>query len=612
MCGIIGSVGTVFNQKEALTSLDHRGPDSQGEQYLKVGRKALWIAHTRLAILDLSAAGQQPMRSRSGRWWVTYNGEIYNHLDLRHGLPGPFRGHSDTETLVELLAAQGLDRTLPMLNGMFGFAALDTLEGKLYLVRDPYGIKPLYYVQAGETFSFASEIHAVRILSSAGQSIDPTALQSFLTLRFVPSPDTLSLGVKRLPPGHILSLDIHTNQIQSRRYVSAELTKFDGSMNDAIEVYRDTLKAAVQRQLLSDVPMGILLSGGIDSALIAAMAKELGHEIPCFTVGFGEGSPECEIKDAMETAQVLGLPFHSVVVTPEQLQNALSGISRSIEEALGTTSVMPMWHLVERARQDVTVVLTGQGTDEPWGGYRRYQVEMVRRLIPWNGFWKGIKSVSNNFPRIPEMLERGLRTLSEYDTTARTLEACSLFSPTERESLTGDRGDGGAYKIMDYWQDWMANTGIEAAEKMMRMDMRMNLADDLLLYGDKISMAFSLEARVPMLDHELVRFVESLPLSYRVAFRRTKIAHKLMAERYLPSSIIHRKKKGFEVPFNAWSKGPWRQFVEHTLLSDDAPHFSMLRRPGVDRLWKEHLAGKPGRGRQIFALLMLALLWRVR
>ena len=612
MCGIVGVVGTVLNQKEALNSLVHRGPDSCGERYLNICGKTLWVAHTRLAVLDLSPAGQQPMQSRDGRWWVTYNGEIYNHLDLRDCLPGPFRGHSDTETLVELLAAQGIAQTLPMLNGMFSFAALDVVAGKLYLARDHFGIKPLYYAQTGDTFSFASEILPVRTLSLAGNAIDPIALQSFLTLRFVPSPDTLSAGVKRLPPGEVLSLDIQSNQIESCRYVLAETSKFDGSISDAAEVYRDTLKVAVKRQLLSDVPMGILLSGGIDSALIAAMAKDLGHEIPCFTVGFGEGRPECEITDAMETAQVLGLPFHSVVVTPEQLQDALSGISRSIEEALGTTSVMPMWYLAQRARQDVTVVLTGQGTDEPWGGYRRYQVEMVRRLMPWSGFWKGMRSASDKFPKMPEMVERGLRTLSETDTTARFLEACSLFSPVEREWLTGDREDGGAYRTMTSWLDWLADSDIETAEKMMRMDMRMNLADDLLLYGDKISMAFSLEARVPMLDPELVGFVESLPLSYRVALRRTKIAHKLMAGRYLPSSIIHRKKRGFEVPFNAWSRGPWRRFVEQALLDEDAPHFSMLRREGVNRLWKEHLAGKPGRGRQIFALLMLALFWRGR
>jgi asparagine synthase (glutamine-hydrolysing) len=615
MCGIIGLVSpfSVSNSSRDLSvaSLTHRGPDGQGEQNVSVANKQVWLAHTRLAILDLSPAGHQPMQSHNGRWLLTFNGEIYNHLELRKSLREAFRGHSDTETLVELIADQGIDSVLPQLNGMFAFAALDTQEKKLYLVRDPFGIKPLYFTQVNGAFAFASEVRALLKMGLIDAAPDANALQGFLTLRYVPSPDTLWQGVNRLKPGHILCLDIVSMEVSVSHYVVPVTKHFSGSLDDAASAYQLHLKAAIERQLLSDVPVGVLLSGGIDSALVAAMAKDAGRDIPCFTVGFGDGHTECEIADAEETARVLNLPISSVTVTPEDLLGALPDIVRSVEEPLGTTSIMPMWYLVQHAKQDVTVVLTGQGTDEPWGGYRRYQVEMVRRLMPVGSFWrwmKGIGSVAGN--RLPDVLERGLRTLPEQDLATRTIEACTLFSAKERTQLTGSSSDGGTLGVMSDWISWLKPSGCKPAECMMRVDARMNLADDLLLYGDKISMATSLEARVPMLDIELMKFVESLPLDYRVALRRSKIAHKLMAERYLPASIVHRKKRGFQVPFGDWSRGPWRAYIEDALLSPDAPHWEYLDRKGVSAMWNEHVSNRRDRSRQIFALLMLALWWR--
>ena len=382
MCGIAGTVDILFSDEDALHAMRHRGPDGRGGVALTVSGRMVRLLHARLSILDLSPAGHQPMQSRDGRWWVTFNGEIYNHLELRERLEGPFRGHSDTETLVELIASQGVDAILPWLNGMFAFSALDTLEGKLYLARDPFGIKPVYFYHEGPRFAFASEVRTLKAMGLAADGVDREALQLFLALRYTPSPVTLHRGVRRLPPGHVLEIDIESGSGRESAYVSPRAERFSGSLGEAAEAYRERLKQAVRRQLLSDVPVGILLSGGIDSALIAAMAGEAGHALPAFTVGFGGGHGECEIGDAAETARVLGLPFHPVEVSPDSLRDALPGIVGSMEEPLGTTSVMPMWHLVQRARQDVTVVLTGQGTDEPWGGYRRYQVEMVRRLLP--------------------------------------------------------------------------------------------------------------------------------------------------------------------------------------------------------------------------------------
>lgn len=607
MCGILGAFGQEISPSQ-IEALRHRGPDGRGEQFLEVAGNQVCLGHTRLAILDLSPAGKQPMQSRDGRWWVSFNGEIYNHLELRKALDGPFRGHSDTETLVELIAAFGMEQALPRLNGMFAFAALDTKLGKLYLARDPFGIKPLYYRRKDDGFAFASEVRALRALGLV-DGIDADGLRRFLTLRYVPSPATLWQGVQRLQPGHVLCLDIESGAVTTSGYIEPASERFHGSLEEAVEGYREALGTAVKRQLLADVPVGVLLSGGVDSALVAAMAKDAGQKLPCFSVGFGAGHPECELKEAEETASILDLPFTAVTVTPEKLREALPDIVRAVEEPLGTTSIMPMWYLVQRARQDVTVVLTGQGTDEPWGGYRRYQVEMVRRLLPFPGLWRLLKGLVGASPHLPEVVERGVRTLACRDLAERVVEACALFPAEERRLLLGEDRDGGAREAVSAWLRWLAAVDLDPAERMMRLDARMNLADDLLLYGDKISMAVSLEARVPMLDIDLVRFVESLPLEYRAALRRAKIAHKKMAAGYLPERIVHRRKKGFQVPFGAWSRGSWKGWVEERLLDARQPHLQGLQRGGVERLWRQHLQGRPDRSRQVFALLMLALWW---
>ncbi len=615
MCGVIGSVNSNQNLDEAISSLRHRGPDSFGKESFEVQGKTVQLAHARLAILDLSPAGHQPMQSKNQRWWISYNGEIYNHLELRKELDCEFIGHSDTETLIELIAqTNDVEKVAQKLNGFFAFAALDRQEGKLYLVRDPFGIKPLYYAKchdnSTDSFLFASEVRALKALGQVDGDLNEDALDTFLTLRYVPSPLTLWNGVKRLAPGHILSMNIASGHYESHKYITPQKDRFQGSMDEAITAYEAVLKQAVGKQLLSDVPIGLLLSGGIDSALVAAIARDAGHKLPCFTVGFGREHDECEISDAEETARVLGLPHHHVTVTPDMLQQAFPAILASVEEPLGTTSILPMWYLVQRAREDVTVVLTGQGTDEPWGGYRRYQVEMVRKMLPFAPIWKLLKGAVPSLDTRSETLERGLRTLSVNGTIDRFVEACALFPAQDRLQLTGrNRQKNQAHKLMGQWHQWLSSAGCEPAEEMMRMDTRMNLADDLLLYGDKISMASALEARVPMLDIDLVGFVESLPLSYRVALSRSKIVHKKMAESYLPTEIVHRKKKGFQVPFGAWSRGIWRDWVEAILLDRNAPHFSHMEYSAVEKLWRQHLAQKPDRSRQMFALLMFAI-WR--
>jgi asparagine synthase (glutamine-hydrolysing) len=563
------------------------------------------LGHTRLAILDRSDAGRQPMASRDGRWWVTFNGEIYDHLDLRRDLSGPFRGRSDTETLVEALAAWGVERTLSRLGGMFAFGALDLANARLVLARDPFGIKPLYYGRVGGgAFAFASEAHVLR-RAGAACTVSQEALQTFLTLRYVPSPDTLWSEIRRLAPGDVLTLDLATETAAVRCFVQATSERYRGSLADAARDWREVLGGAVRRQMLSDVPVGVLLSGGVDSAVVAALAREANPSLPTFSVGFEGGHSECELEAAAASARALGLPNVAVRPSCEDLWASLEEVVRAVEEPLGTTSILPMWHLVRRARRDVTVVLTGQGNDEPWGGYRRHQLELVRGGLP-GLVSRAAGAIGRRGAALPEAIERGLRSVGVTGRAERFAETCALFTAPERLALLGTDARGGALPSIERWLSW-AGPGDDA---ILRVDCRMGLADDLLLYGDKVAMAFGLEARVPMLDREAVRFVESLPLAYRVRLGRTKIAHRRMARALLPPAVVDRPKQGFQVPFGAWIRGPWRERVGACLLDPGAPYLGCIDPAAVRGLWREHQEGRRDRSRALFALLTLATWWR--
>ena len=611
MCGIYGSTSAVSSKaiEEVQALLHHRGPDSYGVQEFKESRYCLTLLHTRLAIQDLSPLGHQPMQSQDGDWWVTFNGEIYNHHELRKSLDVKFKGTSDTETLVEHISAFGVKQTIEKLNGIFGFFAYDSRNHQGYLVRDQFGIKPVYYIHDNNELTFSSEIKPLLSGMTSNRSINTDALDSFLCLRYTPSEQTLLAGVNRLPPGHCLKVDLNTGAVEQQCYIVPVQQKFKGSLEDAVAGYHHHLKLAVKRQLISDVPVGVLLSGGIDSAVIAALAKEQLDELTGYTVGFGGQHAECEIDDARETADVLGMQHKYVTVTPDDLLDSLSSIVHQVEEPLGTTSIMPMWYLTEKAKQDVTVVLTGQGNDEPWGGYRRYQIELLLGKMPFlkSGLFGYASGFSENFKN--EAIRRGLRCLGIEDTPSRFLQAYALFSNEERRLINPKNDNSGFASIaaINKWLDFLGENQLADAERMMRLDARMNLSDDLLLYGDKISMAYALEARVPMLDPELVNFIESLPLNYRTSLKSTKIAHRAMAKSYLPAKIINRKKKGFQVPFSDWSKNRWRDFIEENLLSKNRKIYSFLSHDGVKTLWDRHLKASPDMSKQIFALLALSL-----
>ncbi|MBI1276165.1 hypothetical protein GC177_09370, partial [bacterium] len=339
----------------------------------------------------------------------------------------------------------------------------------------------------------------------------------------------------------------------------------------------------------------------------AAMAARDHPNIASFSVGFGPEHPECELEAAAHTAKVLGIPNEAVIVTPEMLQQALPEMVASVEEPLGTTSIMPMWFLARKAREQATVVLTGQGSDEPWGGYRRYQLEGWRDSTAARMGAAMARKLTWLHPRMPEAVRRGMMSLKHSALPDAFAAAYALFTPAECAALTGRADAPEAIARIRHWLGWLSTEPCDSAEAMMRIDTRMNLADDLLLYGDKITMAASLEARVPMLDIELVRFIESLPIGYRLAKGKGKILHRHMAGHYLPKEITQRKKIGFQVPFGAWSRGIWKEWLETVLLNPQAGYLQLVSREAVEKMWLEHQAERPDRSRQLFALLTLAL-----
>ncbi len=615
MCGIFGTTKNLSEgELHSLKALiHHRGPDSSGEVRIPLAdQRQLTFAHTRLAIQDLTQAGHQPMPSADNRWTVTFNGEIYNHHHMRHQLNRQFRGSSDTETLVEMLADVGIEKTLEQLNGIFGFAAYNAETGMLYIVRDHFGTKPVYYRFENEELSFSSEIKPLLALGNKGKSgsasIDQEGLELFLNLRYTPSTKTLLSGIERIPPGHYLCYNTKTKALSSHCYIQPTTLRFVGSFDDAVSAYHDVFKQAVTDQLLSDVPVGILLSGGIDSALVATYATEASNDLTAFTVGFGGIHDECEIADAAETAQVLGLKHESVTVDPLKLVDCLSDIIRSVEEPLGTTSIMPMWYLTECAKRNSTVVLTGQGSDEPWGGYNRYKMELLLQKMPFlkSAIFGPLRGAENLFKN--DSIRRGLASLGYSNTCERFLSQYRLFSRQDANKLANANEQLTLDKIQ-YWMDWLDKCNHDASlpEQMMRVDTRMNLADDLLLYADKISMHYALEARVPMLDKNLVEFVETLPLAYKSNIKSGKLVHKALAKRYLPAQIVNRKKKGFQVPFGDWSRNQWRDYVEAALCQSNNKLFNILDEKTVQSIWQQHASGKLDRSRQIFSLLTLSL-----
>ncbi|HEY1025498.1 MAG TPA: asparagine synthase (glutamine-hydrolyzing) [Sphingobacteriaceae bacterium] len=601
MCGILGSVNIDCTMKY-LDSIKHRGPDASGHLNVSDSKHQVEFLHRRLSIIDLSDAGSQPMSSYDKQGVLIFNGEIYNHLELKSKLTGiSFAGASDTETIVNYFRKFSFDKCIGDLNGIFGLAYLDKEKMQLYLARDRYGVKPLYYYYNSEQIIFSSEIRPIK--SHLNPEIDRGTLLNLLKVRYTPAPFTIYSQVFKLEPGQVITIDLSLQRMAVKKEYfvkpSPTLGTRKGDKTQLVRIYGDLFEKAVERQLMSDVEVGVLLSGGIDSALVAAIAnRKCQNKIKAFTIGFESDHPDVdEITFADETAQLLGLEHYCKRISLNDFLGSISNTVRIIEEPIGTTSIIPMYYLSELAASHVKVVLSGQGADEPLGGYYKYKglsllanTRILKKAFP--NFFKRINlgKLKNDKAR------RFLSSVLAKDSIDAFIEYNSITSKgTLAELINANYYDSGIKssneKLSQFYSILKERTesSKNIRDLFLYYDLRTCLADDMLMYTDKITMNFSLECRVPILDNDLIDFVESLNSKYKFNTRNGKLIHKEFAKEYLPSTIINRKKLAFKSPAKHWFNQNHEQIIE--AFASGQKFNSIFNRKAISKLLNDHSIG---------------------
>jgi asparagine synthase (glutamine-hydrolysing) len=614
MCGICGQFNYA-RQEQAETetiqrmarSIRHRGPDDEG--YLISG--SLGLGFRRLSIIDL-AGGHQPMSDAEEKVWVIFNGEIYNFKELRPELERRghrFRTNSDTEVIIHGYKEWGTG-VFSHLNGMFGLAIWDVQRQRLVVARDAMGIKLVYYRNAGGQLTFGSEIRAVLAAEDSSPEVDPAALSLLLRFRYTPSPLTTFRGIRKLAPGTMLVVE--GGQCREERWYDYKPIPFSSPKEDE-EATRELLelyKAAVGRHLLSDVPVGILLSGGLDSGLLLALMKEHGGPWPAYTVGYGETFEDDELADAAETASLLNARHIPVKLDRDEFERSFPKIVGFLEEPITSSSIVPMYFVCQQARQDVKVALIGQGPDELFGGYKRHLGVHYGRL--WRGLPNGVRSlVGSAIGQLPrnEALKRGVSSLGINDRLQRYHQVFSL-APSEtidglfrEDALAETRG----HELVDYWRELVPQ--MEQTDELggfQLLEIRSSLPDELLMFGDKLSMAHSLEVRVPYLDRTVVEFAQRLDASFKIRNGAGKWLHREVCRRVLPPQILKRKKRGFAVNVvDGWFNSSLEGKLPEMLRDENSLMFELLKPEPVRKLLEDHASGRQDNHKLLFSLVMV-------
>jgi asparagine synthase (glutamine-hydrolysing) len=613
MCGICGQFN--FGKLEPVRPVDikamtdslvHRGPDDEGHYIAG----PLGFGFRRLSIIDLSG-GHQPMSDQEESVWVVFNGEIYNFQELRRELQGyghVFRTNSDTEVIIHGYKQWG-DEVLNRVNGMFGLAIWDVHQRRLVVARDPFGIKLIYYRIDGDRLYFGSEMRAVRATMPGRMEIDPTSLNLFLRYRYTPSPYTILKGVRKLAPGTKLTVQNGSYQVSRWYKFKPEPFTPAKSLNQAREELLALYKDAVRRQLISDVPVGLLLSGGIDSGLLLGLMNLNGKSWPTYTVGYGSTYADDELGDAAETARLLGSQHASITITKSIFEEALPKIVSALEEPIAASSIVPMYFICQRARQQVKVALVGQGPDELFGGYRRHLGVRYGALWAQLPAWMRTP-ISSTVAALPrnEMLKRGVNSLAIPDRMHRYQSVLSLLPEGQVEGLfqgellSPSSGD----TILDCWKDLADLMGsTDELGGLQFLEVRSTLPDELLMYADKLSMAHGLELRVPFVDKEIVEYVERLPANLKVRNGSRKWLHRQVCRTFLPESILKRPKRGFAVNVvDDWFKGAINNKMADTLRDGDSKIYQYLRPTAVNELFEQHASGRHDNHKVLFSLVL--------
>jgi asparagine synthase (glutamine-hydrolysing) len=587
-------------------SIAHRGPDDEG--YFISG--PLGFGFRRLSIIDLTG-GHQPMSDQEESVWVIFNGEIYNFPEIKRELQGlghSFRTNSDTEVIVHGYKQWG-DDLLNRLNGMFGLAIWDVRQKRLVLARDPFGIKLIYYRIEGDTLYFGSEIRPIRAVMPGKAEIDPNALNLFLRYRFTASPYTILKGVRKLAPGTKLTVQNGVCQVSRWYQFKPEPFVPAKSPQQAKEELLSLYKDAIKRQLISDVPVGLLLSGGNDSGLLLALMNLNGRSWPTYTIGYGSSFADDELADAAETARLLGSKHISVTISKTTFERELPKIVAALEEPIAASSIVPMYFVCQRARQDVKVALVGQGPDELFGGYKRHLG------VRYGAFWAGLPAwlrtpIASTVAALPrnETLKRGVHSLAIPDRMKRYQYVFSLLPGEQVEGLfhegllPADAGDA----ILACWQDMSElMNGTDELGGLQFLEVRSTLPDELLMYADKLSMAHGLELRVPFVDKEIVEYVERLPASLKVRNGSRKWLHRQVCRTFLPEAIVRRPKRGFAVNVvDDWLRSVIDNRMADSLLDGGSRIYQYLRPQAVRALFEQHTAGRHDNHKVLFSLVV--------
>lgn len=642
MCGLTGfhSFATNDSLSDIATrmadTLVHRGPDDAGVWVDE--RCGLALAHRRLSVLELSRAGHQPMISHDQRRVIAFNGEIYNHLELRERLQAEgrapdWRGHSDTETLLACAAAWGVEKMLQATVGMFAFALWDRRKQELVLARDRLGEKPLYWTWQGGTLIFGSELKALSKHPAFGADVDRSALASFMRHGYIASPHSIYQGVNKLPPGHWLTLPLaQTDKARAARpvpfwtiagAVSAGLdTPLQGSPEEAVDALERRLSHSVRGQMLSDVPLGAFLSGGIDSsAIVALMQAQSSRPVRTFTIGFDDRRYD-EAPHAAAIARHLGTEHTELYVRPEDALAVIPTLAGIYDEPFADSSQIPTLLVSKLTRQHVTVALSGDGGDELFGGYNTF------RFAP--GLWRRIQ-------RIPAPL-RGITTSllsrvapSGWDAMLGRLRSSGLSRPGRRldgdklhklSSLLSSPDQREFYRrLSSHWvrpeqlvrgsseaatllTDTSALAGTDCFEHyMMAASAGMYMPDDILVKVDRAAMAHSLEVRVPMLDHRVVELAWRMPLGWKIRDGEGKWPLRQLLYRHVPKALMERPKKGFSIPLADWLRGPLREWAEALIEPGRIAREGYLRADLVGHAWQQHQNGEQDHSSRLWCVL---------
>ncbi len=648
MCGIAGILDGDGRLEEAtrrarlgraLARIRHRGPDDEGLAELLDGR--LSLGHRRLAILDLSPAGHQPMWSRDEGCCLVFNGEIYNFAELRRALeeeggPIAWRGHSDTEVLVEALARWGIEKTLSRADGMFAFACFDVRRRVLWLARDRFGEKPLYYAFRDGVLVFASELKALVPLLGARPAIDRRALAHLTATTVIPPPMTIYAGVHKLAPAELLAipLDWAKDAAPPRpcRYwrhpllaPPAERAILAGREEEILDRLEASLSTAVKERMVADVPLGAFLSGGIDSSLVVALMQRLADRpVKSFSIGFRERSHD-EAPFARAVARHLGTEHHELILTPSQARAVIPELPRIYDEPFADSSQIPTFLLARMTREHVTVALSGDGGDEAFCGYHRYLwgERIARRTGRVPAAARGVAAgILRRWPRaaarvLTALSALGIRPLGRARSPRRLVVTAELLTATHPgewyDALTlywPRKAPGvalGGALLPPHWREIPPERPL--AEFLMAADMIGYLSDDILVKVDRAAMAVSLETRIPFLDPDVQALAARLPHHLRCRDGKGKWPLRALLARHLPAALFERPKQGFAVPIAAWLRGPLADWAQDLLAEDRLRAEGWFDPALVSAFWQEHRAGIEDWSPILWAILMFAA-WR--